>query len=93
MKLFILNRPIIIIIQTFSSAHCPMVIVGSEILQRQDGNALLSAVMKIAGSVPEASPSEKWPVLNILQKVNYVHVKYDPFGGCECLSFEALNQC
>ena len=41
----ILNRPIII--QRFSSAHHhPMVMVGSEILQIPDENALLSVVMK-----------------------------------------------
>ena len=40
----ILNRPIII--QTFSSAHhCPMVIVGSEILQIPDENTLLYVVI------------------------------------------------
>ena len=48
----ILNRPIII--QTFSSAHSPMVIVGNEILQIPDENALLSVVMNCWLGISEA---------------------------------------
>ena len=46
-----------------------MLIVGSEFLQRQDGNALLSAAMKIADSAENAPGIKEWKVLNILQKV------------------------
>lgn len=55
-----------VIVQTFRKAKHPMLIVGSELLQRQDGNALLSAAMTIADS---AENDPEWKVLNILQKV------------------------
>lgn len=56
-------------VQTFRKAKRPMLIVGSELMQRQDGNALLSAAMKIADSAVNAPHTEEWKVLNILQKV------------------------
>ena len=43
-----------------------MLIIGSELLQRPDGDNLLSAAMRIADS---ASATPEWKVLNILQKV------------------------
>lgn len=49
-----------------------MLIVGSELLQRQDGNALLSAAVKIADSAENAASADKWKVFNVLQKVMYV---------------------
>ena len=44
-----------------------MLIIGSDLLQRADGNALLSTAMQIADS---ASSSPEWKVLNVLQKVS-----------------------
>ena len=55
--------------QRFRSAQRPMLIVGSELLQRMDGSTLLSAVMGIADSVEQPLPTEEWKVLNVLQKV------------------------
>lgn len=53
----------------FSSAQRPMLVVGSELLQRQDGKAVLAAAMKIADSAAgKVPPTEAWKVLNILQK-------------------------
>lgn len=46
-----------------------MLIVGSELLQREDGNTLLAAALKIADSAENAPPAEEWKVFNILQKV------------------------
>ena len=46
-----------------------MLIVGSELLQRPDGGALLSAATRIADTASGAPPTEEWRVLNILQKV------------------------
>lgn len=63
------SHPIPSPLQKFSSARHPMVIVGSEMLQRNDSGALLSAAMTIAGSIPNAPPTEEWRVLNILQRV------------------------
>jgi hypothetical protein len=46
-----------------------MLIVGSELLQRQDGDTLLAAAMRIADSAQNTPPGEEWKVLNVLQKV------------------------
>lgn len=54
------------IAQKLKSAKKPLIILGSEILERPDGAAILSQVQKIASS---ASPAEGWKVLNILHKV------------------------
>lgn len=58
--------------QKFSSARHPMVIVGSDILQRSDGSALLSAAMRVADSATQAPPTDEWKILNVLQKVYIV---------------------
>lgn len=46
-----------------------MLILGSELLQRPDSSAVMSAAMKIADS---ASVSPEWKVLNVLQKVGSI---------------------
>lgn len=49
------------------SAKKPLVIVGSEILERPDGGAILSAVQALSATT---SPQvEGWKVLNVLHKV------------------------
>lgn len=49
------------------SAKKPLVIVGSEILERPDGGAILSAVQALSATT---SPQDKeWKVLNVLHKV------------------------
>ncbi|XP_030745348.1 NADH-ubiquinone oxidoreductase 75 kDa subunit, mitochondrial [Sitophilus oryzae] len=49
------------------SAKKPLIIVGSEVLERVDGGAILSAVQKLSASTsPEV---ENWKVLNVLHKV------------------------
>lgn len=47
-----------------------MLIIGSDLLQRSDGDTLLSAAMRIADSASSVSPPGEWKVLNVLQKVS-----------------------
>ncbi|XP_018567499.1 NADH-ubiquinone oxidoreductase 75 kDa subunit, mitochondrial [Anoplophora glabripennis] len=49
------------------SAKKPLIIVGSEVLERSDGAAILSAVQTLA--LNTASEDKEWKVLNILHKV------------------------
>lgn len=49
------------------SAKKPLIIVGSQTLERQDGNAILSAVQALAAST--SCEDKEWKVLNILHKV------------------------
>jgi len=46
-----------------------MLVVGSDLLERSDGSALLASAMKVASSADQAPPTEDWRVLNVLQKV------------------------
>ncbi|ENN77918.1 hypothetical protein HUJ04_007851 [Dendroctonus ponderosae] len=49
------------------SAKKPLIIVGSEVLERSDGSAILAAAQKLSASThPEA---KEWKVLNVLHKV------------------------
>lgn len=49
------------------SAKKPLIIVGSEVLERADGSAILAAAQKLSASTsPEA---KEWKVLNVLHKV------------------------
>ena len=50
-----------------------MLVVGSELLQRADSDGLMAAAMKIAESAAKAPPTEEWKVLNVLQKVYFIH--------------------
>lgn len=52
----------------FRSAKHPLLVVGSELLQRADSDGLMAAAMKIAESAAKAPPTEEWKVLNVLQK-------------------------
>jgi len=53
-----------------ASAKNPVVIVGSEALQRQDGGALLSLVQQIANNAKVKSGADpEWNVLNVLHRV------------------------
>ena len=53
----------------FASAANPMVIVGSDMLQRPDADAVYSAVVSIASS--GARPDNKdWKTLNVLHRVS-----------------------
>ena len=55
----------------FSSAVNPVVIVGSDVLQRPDSAAVYSAVVSIASS--GAKPENKdWRTLNVLHGVSPV---------------------
>lgn len=49
------------------AAKKPLIIVGSETLERQDGNAILSAVQILANTT--SCDDKEWKVLNILHKV------------------------
>lgn len=49
------------------SAKKPLIIVGSEVLERPDGAAILAAAQKLSATArPQA---EDWKVLNVLHKV------------------------
>ena len=53
-----------------ASAKNPVVIVGSECLQRSDGPAILAHVQKLAQDVKAKSGCpEDWKVLNVLHRV------------------------
>ncbi|XP_066139897.1 NADH-ubiquinone oxidoreductase 75 kDa subunit, mitochondrial [Euwallacea fornicatus] len=55
------------ICKKLQSAKKPLIIVGSEVLERPDGSAILAAAQKLSAS---ARPQEEsWKVLNILHKV------------------------
>lgn len=49
------------------AAKKPLIIVGSETLERQDGGAILSAVQSLAAGT--SCEDKEWKVLNILHKV------------------------
>lgn len=49
------------------SAKKPLIIVGSEVLERPDGAAILSTIQTLA--LNTASENKEWKVLNILHKV------------------------
>ncbi|XP_066262320.1 NADH-ubiquinone oxidoreductase 75 kDa subunit, mitochondrial [Euwallacea similis] len=49
------------------SAKKPLIIVGSEVLERPDGSAILAAAQKLSASTKPQE--EDWKVLNILHKV------------------------
>ena len=56
--------------QRLAKAKNPVVIVGSECLQRQDGAAIFAQVQKIAESVKAKSGCpDNWKVLNVLHRV------------------------
>lgn len=49
------------------SAKKPLIIIGSEVLERSDGAAILSAAQSLA--LKTASENKEWKVLNVLHKV------------------------
>lgn len=51
----------------WKAAKKPLLIVGSESLERQDGGAILSAVQALA--VQTGCEDKEWKVLNVLHKV------------------------
>ncbi|KAG5865064.1 hypothetical protein JTB14_006744 [Gonioctena quinquepunctata] len=51
----------------WKAAKRPLIIVGSETLERPDGAAILSAVQSLAMSAP--SQDKDWKVLNVLHKI------------------------
>lgn len=53
--------------QKLASARRPMIVLGSEALQRPDGTALHTLVQKIA---LQCQKSEDWKTLNILHRVS-----------------------
>lgn len=53
--------------QALKSAKKPLVIVGADILKRQDGAAILSVLQSISNKT--ANKPEGWKVLNVLHKV------------------------
>lgn len=58
-------------LQVISAAKRPVVVVGSSILQREDGAAILSAVSTIAQNARTSSGVEEgWKVLNVLHRYN-----------------------
>ncbi|XP_076094423.1 NADH-ubiquinone oxidoreductase 75 kDa subunit, mitochondrial-like isoform X1 [Mytilus galloprovincialis] len=53
-----------------NSAKNPMVVVGSSILQREDGSAIHSAIVEVAQNARKQSGcGEGWKVLNVLHRV------------------------
>merc|ERR1719228_208145 len=52
-----------------AAAKAPVVIVGSETLQRQDGAAVMALVQKIADNARAAAENPDWKVLNVLHRV------------------------
>ena len=60
-----------LLFQKLASAKNPMVVVGSALLQRNDGAAILKAVSGIAQTARVKSGCDKnWRVLNVLQRVS-----------------------
>ncbi|XP_023335679.1 NADH-ubiquinone oxidoreductase 75 kDa subunit, mitochondrial isoform X2 [Eurytemora carolleeae] len=56
--------------KTLNSAKNPVVIVGSEALQREDGGALINLVQQIADNAKTKSGADpEWRVLNVLHRV------------------------
>jgi len=56
--------------KTLTSAKRPVVVVGSECLQREDGAAVLANVQKLAQNVRTSiDGGENWRVLNVLHRV------------------------
>jgi len=56
--------------KSLASAKNPIVIVGSEILQREDGGAVMGLVQQIADNAKTQSGSDpEWKVLNVLHRV------------------------
>ena len=56
--------------QEFSGAANPMVIVGSDVLQRPDADAIYSAVVSIASSGVKSD--KDWKTLNVLHRVSVI---------------------
>ncbi len=56
--------------KTLTSAKRPVVVVGSECLQREDGAAILANVQKLSQNVRASlDGAEGWRVLNVLHRV------------------------
>merc|ERR1711872_680821 len=56
--------------KTLAAAKNPVVIVGSEALQREDGGAVISLVQQIADNAKRQSGADPdWKVLNVLHRV------------------------
>ncbi|XP_077466961.1 NADH-ubiquinone oxidoreductase 75 kDa subunit, mitochondrial [Stigmatopora argus] len=56
--------------KVLETAQCPVVVVGSSALQREDGAAILSSVSTIAQNARTSSGVEQgWKVLNVLHRV------------------------
>ncbi|PSN29483.1 NADH-ubiquinone oxidoreductase 75 kDa subunit [Blattella germanica] len=53
----------------WAAAKRPVLIVGSDQLERPDGAAILSLAQKIAQSAAAKTGDEKWKVLNVLHRV------------------------
>ena len=54
---------------SLSSAKAPVVIVGSEALQRSDGAAIMALVQQISNKAREGVENEEWKVLNVMHRV------------------------
>ena len=52
-----------------AAAKKPAVIIGSEVLQRPDGAAMMAGAQKLAHTVKTKSGCKDWRVLNVLHKV------------------------
>lgn len=54
------------------SAKRPMIVVGSEALQREDGPAIQRLAQELSSKLKAKSEDPTWKVYNVLQKVSIV---------------------
>lgn len=57
------------IAKKLKSAKKPLIIVGADVLEREDGAGVLAAVQNVSSQLQGKLQDDKWRVMNVLQKV------------------------
>lgn len=60
--------------ERLSKAKRPMIVIGSEALQREDGAALQSLVQELSDKLAQSCEDSTWKVYNVLHKVRFLLV-------------------
>lgn len=55
------------------SAKRPMIVVGSEALQREDGSAIQRLTQELSAKLKAKSDDPTWKIFNVLHKVSVSH--------------------
>lgn len=60
--------------ERLSSAQRPMIVIGSEALQRGDGSHIQTLVQELSSKLSASCDDPTWKVYNVLHKVGYPEI-------------------